>query len=68
MIKKRTKRVYPLVNEIVELLSEKRKAKVTFLDPRVVKVRWLDTDGVEEFSRDYFIDTNWKIAVRIYDV
>jgi hypothetical protein len=65
---KKARRVYPLINEIVELIPQKRRAKVTFLDPRVIKVRWIDNEAVEEFSTSYFVDTYWTIAVRNYNV
>lgn len=65
---KRPIRVYPLVNEIVEDIKAKRSAKVTFLDPRIVKVRWVDTDTIEELSRELFFDTNFRITQRVYDV
>jgi hypothetical protein len=65
---KRPIRVYPLINEIVEDIKTKRSAKVTFLDPRIVKVRWVDTDDTEELSRELFFDTNFRIAQRVYDV
>lgn len=62
---KRPIRVYPLINEIVEDIKAKRSAKVTFLDPRIVKVRWVDTDTVEELSRELFFDTNFRIIQRV---
>ena len=62
---KRPIRVYPLVNEIVEDIKAKRSAKVTFLDPRIVKVRWVDTDTIEELSRELFFDTNFRIIQRV---
>jgi hypothetical protein len=62
---KKARRVYPLINEIVELIPQKRRAKVTFLDPRIVKVRWIDTDIVEELSRELFFDTNFRIIQRV---
>lgn len=65
---KRPIRVYPLINEIVEDIKAKRSAKVTFLDPRIVKVRWVDTDTIEELSRELFFDTNFRITQRVYDV
>ena len=62
---KRPIRVYPLINEIVEDIKAKRSAKVTFLDPRIVKVRWVDTDTIEELSRELFFDTNFRIIQRV---
>jgi len=58
-------RVYPLVHEVVEEVKTNRSAKVTFLDPRIVKVRWIDTDIVEELSRELFFDTNFRIIQRV---
>jgi hypothetical protein len=58
-------RVYPLIHEVVEEVKTKRSAKVTFLDPRIVKVRWTDTDIVEELSRELFFDTNFRIIQRV---
>jgi len=58
-------RVYPLVHEVVEEVKTNRSAKVTFLDPRIVKVRWTDTDIVEELSRELFFDTNFRIIQRV---
>ena len=58
-------RVYPLIHEVVEEVKTNRSAKVTFLDPRIVKVRWIDTDIVEELSRELFFDTNFRIIQRV---
>jgi hypothetical protein len=58
-------RVYPLIHEVVEEVKTNRSAKVTFLDPRIVKVRWTDTDIVEELSRELFFDTNFRIIQRV---
>ena len=58
-------RVYPLVHEVVEEVKTNRSAKVTFLDPRIVKVRWTDTDIIEELSRELFFDTNFRIIQRV---
>jgi hypothetical protein len=58
-------RVYPLIHEVVEEVKTSRSAKVTFLDPRIVKVRWIDTDIVEELSRELFFDTNFRIIQRV---
>lgn len=65
---KRPIRVYPLINEIVEDIKAKRSAKVTFLDPRIVKVRWVDTEVIEELPRELFYDNNFRITQRVYDV
>lgn len=62
---KRPIRVYPLISEMVEEVKSKRSATVTFLDPRIVKVRWVDTDTVEELSRELFFDTNFRIIQRV---
>lgn len=64
---KKARRIYPFINEIVLRKEDNRQAKVTFLDPRVVKVKWLDTDDIEELSREMFCDTNFSIIVRNYD-
>jgi hypothetical protein len=58
-------RVYPLIHEVVEEVKTNRSAKVTFLDPRIVKVRWTDTDIIEELSRELFFDTNFRIIQRV---
>ena len=58
-------RVYPLIHEVVEEVKTNRSAKVTFLDPRIVKVRWIDTDIIEELSRELFFDTNFRIIQRV---
>lgn len=65
---KRPIRVYPLIHEVVEEVKSKRSATVTFLDPRIVKVKWTDTDTFEELSRELFFDTNFRIMERIYDI
>jgi len=62
---KRPIRVYPLISEIVEEVKTNRSAKVTFLDPRIVKVKWTDTDTIEELSRELFFDTNFRIIQRV---
>jgi hypothetical protein len=62
---KRPIRVYPLIHEVVEEVKSKRSATVTFLDPRIVKVRWTDTDTFEELSRELFFDTNFRIIQRV---
>ena len=62
---KRPIRVYPLINEVVEEVKSKRSAKITFLDPRIVKVKWTDTDTIEELSRELFFDTNFRIIQRV---
>jgi hypothetical protein len=63
---KRPIRVYPLINEIVEDIKAKRSAKVMFLDPRIIKVRWSDTEVIEELPRELFYDNNFRITERIY--
>ena len=62
---KRPIRVYPLIHEVVEEVKSKRSATVTFLDPRIVKVKWTDTDTFEELSRELFFDTNFRIVQRV---
>lgn len=62
---KRPIRVYPLIHEVVEEIKSKRSATVTFLDPRIVKVKWTDTDVFEELSRELFFDTNFRIIQRV---
>jgi hypothetical protein len=58
-------RVYPLIHEVVEEVKSKRSATVTFLDPRIVKVKWSDTNIIEELSRELFFDTNFRIVQRV---
>jgi hypothetical protein len=62
---KRPIRVYPLISEMVEEVKTNRSATVTFLDPRIVKVKWTDTDTFEELSRELFFDTNFRIIQRV---
>lgn len=62
---KRPIRVYPLISEMVEEVKSKRSATVTFLDPRIVKVKWSDTNIIEELSRELFFDTNFRIIQRV---
>ena len=58
-------RVYPLIHEVVEEVKSKRSATVTFLDPRIVKVKWSDTNIIEELPRELFFDTNFRIVQRV---
>jgi hypothetical protein len=64
---KKPLRVYPLINEVILRKTDNRQGKVSFLDPRIVKVKWLDTNDFEEVSREMFYDTNFSIIVRNYD-
>ena len=50
---------------MVEEVKSKRSATVTILDPRIVKVKWTDTDTFEELSRELFFDTNFRIIQRV---